>query len=377
MADLAQSSTEADARRFLARWDRQFQSIQSPVVRYGLAIVSVAVAVGLSLALQYNQFRSVEVPVLTLAIAITAWYAGNGPAAVAIVLSSLCFDYFFTEPYYSLEITSRDLPYFFIFVIWGLIVAGFSAVRRRVEKSLRRAQEELAKRAVELQAANKELEAFAYSVSHDLRAPLRHVVGYAELLQKHAAPALDEKANRYMKTILEAAKRMGNLIDDLLGFSRIGRAETKKAAVNLEQLVAQVIAEFAQGTSGREIAWKIDALPVCYGDRSMLRLVFVNLLSNAVKFTRKRSRAEIEIGYSQQKDDQIEVFVRDNGAGFDMQHANKLFGVFQRLHLAEEFEGTGIGLATVQRIVHRHGGTCRAEGAVDHGATFYFTFPRA
>jgi K+-sensing histidine kinase KdpD len=377
MADLAQSSTDAGARRFLARRDRQFHSIQSPVVRYGLAVVSVVAALGLSLALQYYQFRGVEVPVLTLAIALTAWYGGNGPAVVAIVLSSLCFDYFFTEPYYSLEINSSDLPYFFIFVIWGLIVAGFSAVRRQVEESLRQAQEELAKRAVELQAANKELEAFAYSVSHDLRAPLRHVVGYAELLQKHATSALDEKANRYLQTILEAAKRMGNLIDDLLGFSRIGRAETKKSTVNLEQLVAQVIAEFAQETGGRDVAWKIGALPVCYGDRSMVKVVLVNLLSNAVKFTRKRQRAEIEIGYSQQKNDQIEIFVRDNGAGFDMQHANKLFGVFQRLHLPEEFEGTGIGLATVQRIVHRHGGTCWAEGAVDRGATFYFTFPKA
>jgi K+-sensing histidine kinase KdpD len=377
MANLAQSSTDAGVRRFLARWDRQFQSLQSPIVRYGLAIASVAVALGLSLALQYYQFRGVEVPVLTLAIAVTTWYAGNGPAVVAVVLSSLCFDYFFTEPYYSLEISSRDLPYFFIFVIWGLIVAGFSAVRRQVEESLRQAQEELAKRAIELQAANKELEAFAYSVSHDLRAPLRHVAGYAELLQKQAASALDEKANRYLRTVVEAAKRMGNLIDDLLGFSRIGRAETKKAPVNLEQLVGQVIAEFAQDTSGRDVVWKIDALPVCYGDRSMLRLVFINLLSNAVKFTRKRPRAEIEIGYSQKKKDQIEIFVRDNGAGFDMQHANKLFGVFQRLHLPEEFEGTGIGLATVQRIVHRHGGSCWAEGAVDHGATFYFTFPTA
>ena len=147
--------------------------------------------------------------------------------------------------------------------------------------------------------------------------------------------------------------------------------------MNLEQLVAQVIAEVAQDTSGRDIAWKIGALPVCYGDRSMLRLVFVNLLSNAVKFTRKRPRPEIEIGHSQQQNDLIEIFVRDNGAGFDMQHANKLFGVFQRLHLPEEFEDTGIGLATVQRIVHRHGGTCWAEGAVDQGATFYFTIPKA
>jgi K+-sensing histidine kinase KdpD len=376
MTDLAQTSTNAGARRFLASWDRDFQSPRSPVARYGLAVVSVATAMGLALVLNYYQFRDVEVTVLTLAIAVTTWYAGNGPAATAIVLSSLSFDYFFTEPYYSLEITGRDLPYFFIFVIWGLTVAGFSAVRRRIEENLLQTQEELAKHAAELQVANKELEAFAYSVSHDLRAPLRHVVGYAELLQKHAASALDEKANHYLHTMLEAAKRMGILIDDLLGFSRIGRAETKKVAVDLEQLVAQVIAELAQDTSGRDIAWKVGTLPVCRGDRAMLRMVFVNLLSNAVKFTRTQPRAEIEIGYSRQEDNQMKIFVRDNGAGFDMRHANKLFGVFQRLHLAEEFEGTGIGLATVQRIVHRHGGACSAEGAVDQGATFYFTLPK-
>src|SRR5580704_5689532 len=377
MADFAQPSTDGSARRFLARWDQKLHRLQTPVARYGLAVASVAVAVGLSLPLQYYEFRAAPVPVLTFAIAATAWYAGNGPAVTAIVLSALCFDYFFTEPYYSFEITTRDLPYFFIFTIWGLIVAGFSAVRRRVEESLRQTQEELAKHAVDLQAANRELEAFAYSVSHDLRAPLRHVVGYAELLQKHAASALDEKADHYLKTILEAARRMGALIDDLLGFSRIGRAETNKVAVDLEQLVAQVIAELAQETSGRDIAWKIGTLPVCYGDRAMLRLVFVNLLSNAAKFTRTQPQAKIEIGCSRQENNQIKIFVRDNGAGFDMRHVNKLFGVFQRLHLAEEFEGTGIGLATVQRIVHRHGGTCWAEGAVDQGATFYFTLPKA
>jgi signal transduction histidine kinase len=376
-ADLMQPSTAVGAGRFLAHWDRDFHRLQTPIVRYGLAVVSVMAAVGFCLPLQYYQFRDVEVPTLTFAIAVTTWYAGNGPAAVSVVRSSLCFDYFFTEPYYSLAITGRDLPYFLIFLTWGLTVAGFSAVRRRIEESLRQAQEDLAKRAVDLVRANKELEAFAYSVSHDLRAPLRHVIGYAELLQRKAATELDEKANHYLTTILEAARRMGTLIDDLLGFSRIGRAETKKAAIDLAQLVAQVSAELSQDTSGRDIAWKIGALPFCYGDRAMLRIVFVNLISNAVKFTRTRTRAEIEIGCSRQDNEQVEIFVKDNGAGFDMQHANKLFGVFQRLHLPEEFEGTGIGLATVQRIVHRHGGTCWAEGAVDRGATFYFTIPKA
>ncbi len=186
---------------------------------------------------------------------------------------------------------------------------------------------------------------------------------------------LDDKSRRYMQTILQSAKRMGNLIDDLLAFSRIGRAETQKVLVSLEQLVKDVVAEFRQETKGRDIAWKIGALPACYGDRSMLRLTIVNLVSNAVKFTRLRTQAEIEIGCVDGKRDEVEVFVRDNGAGFDMQYANKLFGVFQRLHLSEQFEGTGIGLATVQRIIQRHGGKVRAEGAVDQGATFYFTLP--
>jgi PAS domain S-box-containing protein len=248
--------------------------------------------------------------------------------------------------------------------------------RRQMEESLRGAQEELAKRAAELEAANKELEAFTYSVSHDLRAPLRHVLGYAELLQKQSSSILDDKARRYMAMILEASKRMGSLIDDLLGFSRIGRAEARKTAVNLDQLVREVIAELSQDTKDRNITWTIGALPVCRGDRSMLKLVLANLLSNAVKFTRTRARAKIEIGSVAGKDNQVEVFVTDNGAGFEMQFVNKLFGVFQRLHRAEEFEGTGIGLATVQRIIHRHGGTVRAEGAVDQGATFYFSLPR-
>ena len=237
--------------------------------------------------------------------------------------------------------------------------------------------QELAKRAAELETTNKELESFAYSVSHDLRAPLRHTVGFAELLQKQASSSLDDKSRRYMQLILESSKRMGNLIDDLLGFSRIGRAETNKSEVDMESLVGEVVAELGQETKDRNIDWNIGPLPVCYGDRSMLKVVLMNLLSNAVKFTRIRKRVEIEIGCADGCEDQAELFVRDNGAGFDMQYVDKLFGVFQRLHLAEEFEGTGIGLATVQRIIHRHGGEVRAEGAVDQGAAFYFSLPRA
>jgi light-regulated signal transduction histidine kinase (bacteriophytochrome) len=370
------------------------------MLRYGFSVVSVAIALGVAFALQHYRFRDVELPVLTVAIAFTTWYAGAGPSVLAVLLSSACFDYFFTEPLYSFDISSRDLPYFFIFVAWAGIVASFSAVRRRIEDSLRQARDnlqveveqrrhredeirklnqELGKRAAELEATNNELESFAYSVSHDLRAPLRHMVGYSELLQRQASSLLDEKSQRFIRTILDSAKRMGNLIDDLLAFSRIGRAETKKTEVDLEQLTKEVVAEIGQDTKSRDISWKIGALPVCYGDRSMLRLVVVNLVSNAVKFTRMRRPAEIEIGCvdCNKNKKEVEVFVRDNGAGFDMQYANKLFGVFQRLHLPEQFEGTGIGLATVQRIIHRHGGKVRGEGAVDQGATFYFSLPKA
>ena len=398
MADYAQGLPDVGLKRTLARWNPEVHLIRSPILRYGFSVASVAVALALAFTLQYYQFRDVEVPVLALSIALTTWYAGTGPSVLAIVLSAACFDYFFTEPFYTLSITSRDLPYFFVFITWGVIVASFSAVRRRIEDSLRQARDrlqveleqrkqreeeirklnrELAKQAAELEASNKELESFAYSVSHDLRAPLRHVVGYSELLQRQASSLLDDRSRRYLQTIDNAAKRMGNLIDDLLGFSRIGRAETRKTLVNLEQLAREVVKELEQETSSRDIAWKIGALPVCYGDRSMLKLVLVNLTSNAVKFTRMRARAEIEIGCADGNEDQAELFVRDNGAGFDMQYANKLFGVFQRLHRSEEFEGTGIGLATAQRIIHRHGGKIRAEGAVDRGATFYFSLPRA
>ena len=248
--------------------------------------------------------------------------------------------------------------------------------RKRREGEVRKLNLELAARAAELDASNKELESFAYSVSHDLRAPLRHMTGYSELLQKQASSVLDDKSRRYLQTITESSKRMGNLIDDLLAFSRIGRAEARMGTVNVDRLVREVVDETASQTGEREIVWKIGPLPVCHGDRSMLKLAVTNLVANAVKFTRLRAHAEIEIGSIDNGDDAVEIYVADNGAGFEMQYAHKLFGVFQRLHRADEFEGTGIGLATVQRIIHRHGGKVRAEGAVDQGARFYFSLPR-
>jgi PAS domain S-box-containing protein len=480
----------------------------SGIQSYGLAILCVSVALGGALFLERFHFRDVEVPLFLFGIAVTAWYGGTRAAVLALLLSCASFDYFFTEPLYQLNISSKDLPYFLVFASFASLVTWFSAIRRRVESELRQARdhleiqvaertrqasllnlthdtifvrdqndvvtywnrgaqelygwtpeqaigkrapellrtvlpapaegiraellragrwdgeieavradgtrvlvssrwslqrddlgkpvailetdnditerkqreqeiralnEELAKRSAALEAINKELEAFAYSVSHDLRAPLRHMSGFTELLQKSTAGVLNDKSRRYVGMILESAKKMGNLIDDLLAFSRIGRAETHKAPLSLEQLVREALAEVRQDTNGRDVVWKVGSLPAWYGDRSMLRLVLVNLISNAVKFTRTRPRAEIEIGCADQKDGQVTVFVRDNGVGFDMKYVHKLFGVFQRLHTSEAFEGTGIGLATVQRIVHRHGGRVWAEGLVQQGATFYFS----
>jgi light-regulated signal transduction histidine kinase (bacteriophytochrome) len=240
--------------------------------------------------------------------------------------------------------------------------------RRRVAAELRR-------RGELLQAANKELEAFSYSVSHDLRAPLRHIDGYAALLSKAAGQALNDKAQRYLQTISSSAKQMGQLIDDLLVFSRMGRQEMLHTTVNLNQLIKTVIHDLRLDLQARSISWTIGTLPDVPGDPAMLRQVFANLLTNAVKFTATRSKGHIEIGAIRDVAGEVTVFVRDNGVGFDMQYVNKLFGVFQRLHRNDEFEGTGIGLANVRRIVHRHGGRTWAEGAIDQGATFYVALP--
>jgi light-regulated signal transduction histidine kinase (bacteriophytochrome) len=258
--------------------------------------------------------------------------------------------------------------------------------RKRAEEALRRSRDELDIKVKErtaklreinddLQSVNKELEAFAYSVSHDLRAPLRHIAGFTELLQKDAEPILDQKSRLYITKILESADRMGSLVDDLLAFSRIGRVETQKTTINLESLVRDVIAEIAPDTQGRSIVWRIGTLPICYGDPSLLGLVFTNLISNAVKFTRARPQAEIEIDSLNHRPNEVVVFVKDNGIGFDTKYKDKLFGVFQRLHSKDAFEGTGIGLATVQRIVHRHGGRVWAEGSIENGATFCVALP--
>lgn len=476
-----------------------------------MSILGVAIAVALSAGALELGAREIAFPIMCLSIAIITWSQGRGPGAIAVVLSAICYEYFFTAPNYSFQLLPSDVPHFLLFVLSAVAISYFAARQLQQAQDLRNARDhlqgeldwraeqtlllerthdaiifrsldgtisywnhgaremygwtaqdaigvkshsllrtrfpipldeineqllrgglwegelrhtrrdgtevisasrwslrqddggrpliimetnndiserkrreqevsnlnaELNKRADALELANRELEAFTYSVSHDLRAPIRHIAGFAELLQKHAASTLDDKGRKYLRTIQDSAKRMGTLIDDLLAFSRVGRAETRKGIVSLEQLARETISELAGETAGRAISWKIGALPTCYGDRSMLKLVLHNLIANAVKFTRSRTPAEIEIGSSAGPSDNVIVFIRDNGVGFDMRYSDKLFGVFQRLHAAEDFEGTGIGLAIVQRIIQRHDGEVRAEGKPDGGATFYFSLCR-
>ncbi len=245
------------------------------------------------------------------------------------------------------------------------IVALNASLERRVEERTR-----------ELTFANKELESFSYSVSHDLRAPLRHIDGFARILSDEYAAILPEDAHGYLNRILKSTTDMGKLIDSLLKLAHLGRQELACEKVQFGELVKSAIANLPEGESNRNVEWRLEALPTVKCDPDLLKVVLTNLLSNALKFTRGRPAAVIEVGAAA-NDGELAFFVRDNGVGFDPQYADKLFGVFQRLHAQEKFEGTGIGLATVQRIIHRHGGRIWAESALDQGATFYFTIGTA
>jgi signal transduction histidine kinase/DNA-binding response OmpR family regulator len=230
-------------------------------------------------------------------------------------------------------------------------------------------------RTAALTEANRELEAFTYTVSHDLRAPVRHMSGFVDLLERHARDRLDERGIRYVRTIGDSAKQMGRLIDALLAFSRIGRVDIGHVRVDLGALVREVRQSFEPDLASRRVHWSIATLPEVIGDATLLRIVLANLVSNALKYTASRQEAHIEIGTTHDADGWPAVFVRDNGVGFNPAYTNKLFGVFQRLHNDPQFEGTGIGLATVRRIVQRHGGRVWAEGRPDAGATFFFSLP--
>ena len=251
-------------------------------------------------------------------------------------------------------------------------IGALAATFNRMARSVAEMETQLRQRAEQLEAANKELEAFSYSVSHDLRAPLRAIDGFTRILQEDHAVELTPPAQRYLGLVHENARQMGRLVDDLLAFSRLGRQSVKLQTVWPAELAREALEVLAPELAGRQVEIQIGELPACQADPALLRQVFVNLLSNALKFTRTRQLAQIEIG-AQQNDGEWVYTIRDNGAGFDMQYAHKLFGVFQRLHRSEDYEGTGVGLATSQRIIHRHGGRIWAAAELEAGATFYFT----
>ncbi len=265
---------------------------------------------------------------------------------------------------------------------WGNIVlsavrdrtntlAGFVKVTRDLTER-RGAQERAFADEQALKAANAELEAFTYSVSHDLRAPIRQIDGFSKMLGEHLGTDLDPQAANYLQRIQEASQQMGRLVSDLLDLAQIGQKQARPRLISLDSLIAQVLTNVRAEITDRDIEWNVDSFPTVMCDPGLMQIVFTNLLSNAVKYTRPRKKAVIEIG-QMTADGQLVIYVRDNGVGFSMKYADRLFGVFQRLHRAEEFEGAGIGLATVQRIIRKHNGRVWAESAAGAGATFFFT----
>ncbi len=261
----------------------------------------------------------------------------------------------------------------------GKLVGGVHIAKNITERKKREAEvqilnRELEQRLLELSTASKELEAFSYSVSHDLRAPLRAIDGFSQILLEDHREDLNKEGRRVLNVVRDNTRRMGDLIDDLLSFSRLGRKRMKKKSIDMYELTKNIVKELRNNSPEPKIKIKVNILPSAYADQALIRQVLINLLSNAIKFNGNEKSSLIEVGAKEKEDENI-YYVKDNGVGFDMEYSDKLFGVFQRLHSQEEFKGTGVGLALVQRIIHRHQGRVWAEGKVNKGATFYFTIP--
>lgn len=379
--------------------------------RYLFALVAILAAFVIRYGLDdfIQKYSTNKHYFLTFVIATTvvAWYSGFIPSLLTFAAGFLLADFFFLDPRHSFGMTPNE---FMQTVVPPMLVCGTIILfgrsmhlarekaharareaidhqkklevevleRKRAEEEVRTLNAELEKRVqlrtAELLASNQELESFSYSVSHDLRAPLRHVDGYAQMLLDQYGREIPADALKLAEKIRQGSQNMGRLVDDLLNLSRLGKQALAVRRVALTALLTEVMAELKPELGERRVEWKIGELPAVQGDPGLLRQVFVNLLSNAVKYTRSREVTVIEIGQTEVNGEQP-IFVRDNGVGFNMKYSGKLFGVFQRLHRAEDFEGTGVGLATVSRIIRKHGGRIWAEAELNKGATFYFTLP--
>ncbi len=383
---------------------------RTPLKRYLFAFAALLIAFMIRLALdpllEDNPVKHVFISFI-VATTVVAWYSGFVPSILTFIAGFALADYFFLEPRYSLSLQPHQyLDTMLPPVLVSITVILFSrsmhvarekadahartaiehqkkleaeiAERQRIEDEVRRLNSELELRVElrtsELVASNQELESFAYSVSHDLRAPLRHVDGYAQILEEEFGPQMAPEAQKFARKIREGSQNMGRLVDDLLILSRVGKKDLTRQRVALNPLVEGVIADIKIEAGNRPVEWKIAELPEVDCDPGLIRQVFTNLLSNSLKYSRNRETAVIEVG-TQKTNGDTALFVRDNGVGFNMKYSGKLFGVFQRLHRAEEFEGTGVGLATVARIIRKHGGRIWADAELGKGATFFFTLP--